>query len=242
FKRFTRLLGRLALAESKLREDCRLKQLLALFTLVREEAGELLDFIENRALHAEGLDAKARELLDSTSYAVRMELRKAFEHELAGFCSLRLPTQLFARVENACGLLRDCFRQSVVALAQGLDPSLDGAWLFTQFETKLQQSLALRLELWRLMRFVRGTVSASEPPPAEAVRERLLSFRQGGQRFLMYKDFEPFERFVEEVEDSRSPEQLAAVLHRFDAFLETLFGQVNMRAVLAEHPFEPPAE
>ena len=54
----------------------------------------------------------------------------------------------------------------------------------------------------------------------------------------MYKDCEPLERFTEEVEAARSPAELSQTLHRFVAFLETLFGQVNMRAVLSEHPFD----
>jgi hypothetical protein len=28
------------------------------------------------------------------------------------------------------------------------------------------------------------------------------------------------------------------VLHRFGAFLETLFSQINLRSVLASHPFD----
>ena len=47
------------------------------------------------------------------------------------------------------------------------------------------------------------------------------------------------ERFIEEVESARAPGELSQTLHRFEAFLETLFGQVNMRAVLDGHPFDP---
>jgi hypothetical protein len=43
---------------------------------------------------------------------------------------------------------------------------------------------------------------------------------------------------VEEIESVRAPGELTQALHRFEAFLETLFGQVNMRAVLAEFPFD----
>ena len=50
------------------------------------------------------------------------------------------------------------------------------------------------------------------------------------------------ERFTEEVEASRSPADLSQTLHRFVAFLETLFGQVNMRAILNGHPFDPKTE
>jgi hypothetical protein len=40
---------------------------------------------------------------------------------------------------------------------------------------------------------------------------------------------------------TRGAAEQRAVLHRFSAYLETLFGQVNMRAVLAAHPFAPPS-
>ena len=52
--------------------------------------------------------------------------------------------------------------------------------------------------------------------------------------------WETTERFVEEVVAARAPADLTTVLHRFGAYLETLLGQVNMRAVLAQHPFEYP--
>jgi hypothetical protein len=238
FAGFTRLLALLDFVGRSLARDGHLKRLLPVFTLVQSDTRALLDFIEGRALKVEGVERGAREILDGTAYAVRMELRKAFEHELVGFCSTRQPTHLFARVENAAGLLRDCYQQSVVALAQSFDPALDGARLFHSFETKLEQSLALRRDLWRLIRTVRRPPHGAEPPTQSAVIEQLDAFRERSQRYLMYKDWEPLERFQEEIESARQPVQLEQTLHRFEAFLETLFGQVNMRVVLAAHPFD----
>ena len=238
FAGFTRLLALLDFVGLSLARDGQLKRLLPVFTLVQSDTRALLDFIEGRALKVEGVERGAREILDGTAYAVRMELRKAFEHELVGFCSTRQPPQLFARVENAAGLLRDCYQQSVVALAQSFDSSLDGARLFVSFETKLEQSLALRADLWRLIRKVRRPPQGSEPPTQSGVLEQLNSFRERSQRYLMYKDWEPLERFQEEVEAVGAPAQLEQTLHRFEAFLETLFGQVNMRVVLSAHPFD----
>jgi hypothetical protein len=238
---FTRLLSLLDFVGRQLARDGQLKRLLPVFTLIQADTRALLDFIEGRALKVEGVERGAREILDGTAYAVRMELRKAFEHELVGFCSTRQPTQLFARVENAAGLLRDCYQQSVLALAQSFDPALDGARLFGSFETKLEQSLALRHDLWRLIRLVRRPTQGSEPPTQAAVIEQLNAFRERSQRYLMYKDWEPLERFHEEIESARAPVQLEQTLHRFEAFLETLFGQVNMRVVLAAYPFDATA-
>jgi hypothetical protein len=152
---------------------------------------------------------------------------------------VRQPPHLFAKVENAAGLLRDCYQQSVVALAQSFDQSLDGAALFHSFRTKLEQSLELRRELWGLVRLVRRASAEGGSPPATQVLEAVAAFGEGGQRYLMYKDWEALERFTEEVDSARGASELSRTLHRFEAYLETLFGQVNMRAVLANHPFDP---
>ncbi|HEX8354052.1 MAG TPA: hypothetical protein VF611_14185, partial [Pyrinomonadaceae bacterium] len=239
FRAFSRLLAQLRFVEASLLSDAQLKRLLPVFTLVHEETRSLLDFIEGRALLVEGVAPGASEMLDGTAYAVRMEMRKAFEHELTGLCSVRQPPQLFAKVENAAGLLRDCYRQSVVALAQSFDPTLEGGALFRSFTTKLEQSLELRRELWGLVQLVRRASAEGGSPPATRVLEAVSAFGEGGQRYLMYKDWEALERFAEEIDSARGAGELSRTLHRFEAYLETLFGQVNMRAVLADRPFDP---
>jgi hypothetical protein len=53
---------------------------------------------------------------------------------------------------------------------------------------------------------------------------------------------ETVERFIEEVLITTDKKDLVPILHRFGAYLDTLFGQINMRVVLAKHPFEYPQE
>ena len=239
FQAFSRLLALLRFVEASLKSDAQLKRLLPVFTLIHEETRALLEFIEGRALRVEGVEKRASEILDGTAYAVRMELRKAFEHELTGLCSVRQPPQLFAKVENATGLLRDCYQQSVVALAQSFEAGLDGETLFHSFTTKLEQSLELRRELWRLVLLIARASADGHEPPATRVLEALGAFGEGPQRYLMYKDWDALERFAEEIDSARDAGELSRTLHRFEAYLETLFGQVNMRAVLADRPFDP---
>lgn len=240
FSDLARLLERLRFIEASLRRDRPLKSALPLFTLVHEEGRSLLKFIETRALRTDGIDEAVFDALDSSNYAVSMELRKVFAHELVGLSALRQAPPIYARVENAHGLLRDCFQQSTVALAQLFDPALDGARLFNAFQTKLEQSLALRRDVWVLLQLVRRAEKERELYPIARLLERLATFREGSLRYLMYKDWEACERFIEEVEAARGAVELAPVLHRFGAYLETLHGQVNMRAVLADHPFDYP--
>jgi hypothetical protein len=129
-----------------------------------------------------------------------------------------------------------------VALAQCFDPKVEGGRLFPIFRTKLDQSLALRRDLWQLVSVLRASPREANAADAARVIGRLKTFEDESLRLLMYKDREPFERFVEEVEAAGDPAELSTVLHRLEAFLETLFGQVNMRAVLADRPFHPDEE
>jgi hypothetical protein len=238
FEGFARLLDYLSFAEGALASDAPLKSLLAVFALLQEEGRELLDFVEQLSRGA-APDAALRDALDGTAYAIRMELRKSFEQELEGFCSAAGPAQTFSRAESASGLLRNCFQQSVVAIARSIDPTVEGAELFGSFQTRLDESLILRKELWDLIHFAREAERQPSAALAQTVAERLYAFRDGSLRYLMYKDREPFEKFLEGVETARGAAALGDVLHRLGAFLETLFGQVNMRAALVNHPFNP---
>ncbi len=238
FSGLYRLLGYLHFVETLLRSDQSLKQALPIFTLVHEEARSLTEFIKARAMSDNGLDKHVLEALDSTSYAISMELRKVFAHELVGLSAVPQAPLIYARVENAHGLLRDSFQQSVAGLAQVLNPALDGAQLFDAFRTRLGQSLALRRDLWTLLQLVRRC--EREPETVERLLNTLAWFRDGSLRYLMFKDWEACERFMEEVDVARRRGEMAPVLHRFTAYLEALSSQVNMRAVLINHPFDYP--
>jgi hypothetical protein len=237
------LLECLRLIEAFLRADQPLKQTLPLFTLVHQESRALIRHIETRTLHIEGLDHDVFDMLDGTNYALSMELRKVFASELGSVSSLRQAYTIYGKVEAAHGLLRDSFQQSVIGLAQLFNPALDGPQLFSSFQTKLEQSLSLRRDLWLLLQLVKRAEEERDLFPMARLLERLASFRDGSLRYLMFKDWEACERFIEEVAAARGAVELAPVLHRFAAYLETLGGQVNMRAVLAAHPFDhPPLE
>lgn len=240
FNALAKLLWRLRFIESELKRDAPLKQTLPIFCLVHEESRRLREFIETRAMRVEGLSENILEALDGSNYALAMELRKVFAHELVGLSALRQAPPIYAKVETAHGLLRDCFQHSTLALAQVFDPALDGARLFSAFHTKLEQSLVLRSDLWTLSQLVRRAEHERDLFPIARLLEQLNAFREGSLRYLMYKDWEGCERFMEEVATARGAVELAPVLNRFGAYLETLHGQVNMRAVLANHPFDFP--
>ena len=231
---------RLNLLEPLLRRDRPLKQSLPVFALVRRHARELSNLIEVRAARAcEGRRA-TYEALDGAAYALGMELNKVYTRELVGLAASRHAPTIYAKVENAFGLLRDCFQQTVIGLARLFEPDFDAARLFPNVRGRLEQSLRLREELWALLELVRRSERERDRRPVAPLVARLREFEEGPMRFLMFKDWESFERFAAEVAAARGAAELGPVLHRFATYLEALFNQINMRAALADHPFDFP--
>ena len=241
FSQLALMLEQLQVIETLLRQDAPLKIALPVFTLVHEETRWLVKFIEKRAARTEQIDGKVFDALDCTGYALGVELSRVFRRELAGFATLRQSPIIYSKVENAHGLLRDSFQQTLISLIQVFDPSLDGSLFFQFFNSRLEQSLRLRRDLWLLLQFVLQAEKDRDRRPLAPLLERLDAFRDGSLRFLMYKDWESFDRFVAEVQAARGAVELTPVLHRFGTYLEALFGQINMRNVLAEQTFDYPS-
>jgi hypothetical protein len=235
-----RLLRYLGFIEADLRDDRPLKRALLIFALINSEARLLLDFIENKLLLSHELKGETNEAIAVTAYAMRMELNKVFGRELVGFVHLRQAPPIYAKVENSHGILCNCLQQVIVNFARAFDPNFEGASIFENFQTRFQQSCRLRAEIWKLICYLRHFEERADRSRIAPLIEALADFRDGSLRFLMYKDWDQYEQFYEEVISSRDNQELARVLHRFVTYLETLLGQVNLRAVLADHPFDYP--
>ncbi|HEY2848106.1 MAG TPA: hypothetical protein VGI80_09830, partial [Pyrinomonadaceae bacterium] len=73
-----------------------------------------------------------------------------------------------------------------------------------------------------------------EDRKVDALKSGLREFMLEPVTYLFYKDTETVERFIEEITITRSNTDLVPLLHRFGAYLDTLLGQVSLRAALAE--------
>ncbi len=235
-----RLLRYLRFIEKDLQEDRPLKRSLLIFTLINSEARLLLDFMDRKLLLSSEMKEEMRDMIDCAGYAMSMEFGKVFNHELVGFVHLRQAPPIYAKVENSHGLLRNCLQQTIVSIAYTFDPDFKPMTLFDTFQTRFDQSSSLREDIWKVICYLRHYETSPDKNHIAPLIEVLAFFRDGSLRFLMYKDWEQYEQFHEEIIISRSNEELAQVLHRFATYLETLLGQVNLRSALAEHPFEFP--
>jgi hypothetical protein len=234
------LLHYLSFVADDLEKDKPLKNSLLIFSLINSEVRLLLEFIEKNVLRLRNLPAEVFPAIDACAYALTMELRKIFGRELVGFVYLKQAPPIYAKVENAHGLLRDSFQQSIIALAHVFEPALLGSDVFPNYQTKLDQSLIVRLDIWKLLVFARRFVESGTKEGVATVIERIALFRDASLKNLMYKDWDSYESFLEEIIVARRIEDVFQILHRFSVYLETLLGHVNLRSVLVPHPFDYP--
>ena len=235
--RFGKILKWLSVVERMLKNDEPLKPTLLIFARVHEQVSELVKYVDNRLLRFPDEEDALFAALDGTAYTASIELRKVYNYELAGVAEIRPTPAVYARIETAYSLLNDSFQQTLVNFAQLIDPRVEGAELFPNFQIKLKQSLVLRQEMWEILQSVKKAEQNPEKNLLDALHKQLNDFLETSLHFLFYKDMETVERFIEEVLITADKKDLVPILHRFGAYLETLFGQINMRTLLAKHPF-----
>lgn len=236
--RFARILKLLSVVERMLKNDEPLKPVLLIFSRVYEQVQELIKYVNNRLLRFPNEESKLFDALDGAAYTASIELRKVYNYELVGLSEIRPTPSVYAKIETAYSLLNDSFQQTLVNFAQVIEPEIKAEELFPNFKTKLKQSLVLRQNLWEILQSVKQVERSAEKNGLDLLHAQLKDFLDSALHFLFYKDMETVERFIEEVLVTENRKDLVPVLHRFGAYLETLFGQINMRTVLARHPFE----
>lgn len=238
--RFGRILRLLSIVGEMLYADEPLKPTLLIFSKVSEQTQELIRYLNHRIERSSGSDAEFIGSLDGAAYTASIELKKVVNQELSGLAAIRPSTTVYARTEAAHALLTESFQHILTGFARQFDPQVDAFALFSNFGEKLERSFALRAELYKNLKLVQVTEKDPDKRNITALNASLTAFLSGSLGFLFYKDTETFERFVEEILVTRQKKDLVPILHRFGAYIETLLAQVNMRAVLEQHPFVPP--
>jgi hypothetical protein len=232
--RFGRVLRYLDVVGGMLDRDEPLKPSILIFARVNEMIYELTTFINNRLERFPDAEAEMFATLDAASYTASMELKKVYAQELAGVSELRPAPSVYARTETAYALLHDGFQLILAGFAKIVDPSADLFTVFPEFKAKRDQTLVLRRELDSLIKTIQTAEAEPDDRKVDALKSSLREFMLEPVTYLFYKDTETVERFVEEITITRSNKDLVPLLHRFGAYLDTLLGQVTLRAVLAE--------
>jgi hypothetical protein len=232
FLEFFRLLHYLEYTDPDNLPEETLRDTVLPFALVTSETRILLSYIERRILRGRPPQGPLEELYDSFVYCLPLELKKVVNTELTDISVTRQAESVRTRVENSHGILKDCFQQSVVQLAQVFDPELDGAKIFPDFMAKREQSIRLRDGLSRVIDAVQAFGKARDEKSAAVMKDEISHFYDHHIKYLMYRDWSGFELFYIEILKCGSLSGLTQIAHRFETFLVTLLREVQKRSIL----------
>jgi hypothetical protein len=232
FLELFRLLRYLEYADPQNNDDDSLKNTILVFALITSELRLLLAWLERRVIAGKPPQGPVLELYDSFVYCLPLELKKVINTELMDISVARQADSIRARIENSHGILKDCFQQSVVQLAQVFDADVMGRDIFPDFTAKLEQSVELRDGLAGLIRAVREFQVRRDQPTAVRMKEEISRFYDTSMKFLMYRDWPGFELFFIEILKCGSLTALQQIAHRFETFLMTLYREVQKRSIL----------
>jgi hypothetical protein len=240
FLELFRLLHYLDYADPDRSEAGDLRDSILVFSLITAEARLLLSFLERRVLPAVDPEDPLYQTYDSFVYCIPLELKKVINTELQDISTTRQADSVRARVENSHGILKDCFQQSIVQLAQCFDQTTAGRDIFPDFTAKFEQSIQLRDGLGRLIRALREFQDRRDEEAARTVKSAISDFYDHNMKYLMYRDWSGFELFFIEILKCGSLSGLVQISHRFETFLMTLYREVSKRSILRDAP--PPVD
>lgn len=231
FLELFRLLHYLEYADPRKRERGELRTTILIFTLVASETRNLLEQLRVEMRRA-GLRPDLGETIERFIYVIPLELRKVLDTELTDISSFKQADSIYISIENSHGILRDCFQQSVIQLAQVFDPEIEGREVFGEYANRLEQSLALKGDLSKLVVIVDRFNKNQDVQLARSVKQSVALFHHRCLRHLMYRDWASFEMFSGEIAHCDSISGLKQITHRFEAYLRTLLREISKRNVL----------
>ena len=233
FKDLLRLLECLSLIENHLRQVDAAEETFALFQIIHDEARVLVEFIRGDGLNCDLLGEDLSDTLDGITFAINHDLQRVFEPDRR-----EKPVEdaqvLVGKLYRAHDVLTNCLQQSTITLAMMFDSDLVGARLFNNSDMRYRQSLQLCGDLSVLLQLIETSEKNNDGSTLGMLAAGIDKFRNESLECLMYSDWPQFESFCERINVAGgSSTDLEPVLHQFRCYLETLLGQVRMRAVLA---------
>ncbi|MCB9582550.1 MAG: hypothetical protein H6717_36270 [Polyangiaceae bacterium] len=262
-----RAAGRAYLVLSVLRSDAR-----ALSDYLRQRAGSLLAASFERDLlavpatevreQAEQLRIAAYRLigiksaLEGIAGSLRLEVRRAFQHDVPAADSLPSDADLRTGILQAIANLRPALRNAILFLGKALGVALEEDGVFDDQAALRETSERLRRDVWMFAQIVRAFATKAQYSPTEDrwapiynfqyVREFLAYFRAMGYPLLRATDYPRFDSFIQamtrlEDTDLVDPARLENAIDEcmaFHSFLVQLFEDISKREVLVDVPFD----
>lgn len=238
FLEMSRLSRYLDLVGKDLQRETYLKRNLLIFCMIRHDVRQFVRRLHDRGLELFEKSSATYEAIDSISYCLEMEAKKVYQLELLDFAECQSAEQIKIKVENAYGILRRSFQEAIVTLIQSCYPDVHGEELFDTYVTRQAQSIQLRRDLHVLFEQVRAFIQKRDIDEAGNLIRNIVDFKQSGLKFLMYKDWQDFDLFLEEIKRTRTLPSLLSILHKFETFLASLLIEVGKRSVFVDLSLE----
>jgi len=218
------------------------KKSVVIFALVRSETDRFCHYLKRKLMPALPEGSAFAESLERLVFSTEMELRKVHEIILVDVLLMSDARSLMARLEDSHGILKDLFEQNILQIASAFTDGIDGKDLFRDHMTKVEQSVRLREDLWNLIVRCARFQEREDRFSLADLLGALDHFRRGSMRYLMFKDWGNFDRYIGEFSREASTKSLVHLAHQFDVYVRTLIREVSKRAVLASVPFKPPID
>ncbi len=241
--RFLRYLGHIELSSHR---SISLNCAFLILVLLRSEIRSFVSYLDDMMQDVD--DKVLRDVMQSIAFQFSMESKRVYAQELKDVLSRNDSSQVRGRMENCHGIFRNLTEQCIVQLAQHFSPDIRGEEIFPSFETRVEQSLRLRDDIYILCRFFEifeGSVkdSVKRKKVLESLRDYMLYFESLSFRLLRYDDYEEFHRFFNEfmsitpdMFDTYGARRMFEKAHKFRVYLETTLRLISQRSELRDKP------
>jgi hypothetical protein len=226
--RFMRYLN---LVARDLAGDCPLRHTLVLFSLLHREMGAFADFMKARFVKARRVGSSLRNAGELITHSLRVDTQRTLQRELVYVSGDGDAAAIYTKIENSHGILSNCLQSCVVTLVQAVDPGVEGQMLFPAMVEGLQKAQKLRQDLWSLRQDLKDLLERNVEFNLSRPMGLIAAFRESSLRFLMYRDWEEFERFSDALITSANAADARAHLRSFLTYLDLLVTEVSKRSV-----------
>jgi hypothetical protein len=194
--------------------------------------------------------------LDGVAASLRLEMRRAFHHDLPPPDTAPSSSELRTALAKAADDLRPALRNMVLFLGKALGVSLEVDGVFDDEAARRETAERLRRDIWMFAQILRAFATKAQFSQAHDrwaaaysfgyVREFLAYFRAMGYPLLRSTEYPRFDAFMQAMgrlqdTDLVDPSRLEAAISEcvaFNEFLEQLFDSVSRRDALRGVPFD----
>lgn len=217
-----------------------------LLSVLRSELRLLVLFLENQEHKPVMKDYQ--DVLSPVTFQLSMEQKRVFNQELRDILQQKNILNLRGKIENSHGILKNVLEQCIVQIAQFFEPEIHGEDVFSNFITKVGQSMKLREDIFILHRILSLFERNLDMPDKrktlfDSLKNYMMYFESFTFRLLRYDDYEEFVKFfsgfMSDTRVDRLSEREMALLsdrvHNFKIYLDTTLGHINNRTELHDH-------